>query len=146
MKKPELYPYFYGGEQYTPECTPKNAANEVKLLSEMICGVIEHSKVQENNLPLDSWASCWLPYSLERIDKSPAVREFFGQNSKWYTPSVRSVFRQYEQYNKNNKDLKKIQLRTRMFALGKKTLFTIATIVILILFLIALLLLFWLSV
>jgi hypothetical protein len=146
MKKPELYPYFYGGEPYTAKCTPKDATNEVKLLSEMIWGVIEHSKVQENNLPLDSWASCWLPYSLERIDKSPAVYEFFGQNSEWYTPSVKSVFCQYEQYKKDGKDLKKIQRKVRMVALGKRVLFTTATIIILMLFMMTLLLLFWLSV
>ena len=79
----------------------------MKLLSEMIWGVIEHSKVQENNLPLNSWASCWLPYSLERIDKSPAVYKFFGQNSEWYTPSVKTVFFNMSNTKKMAKTLEK---------------------------------------
>jgi hypothetical protein len=107
MKKPELYPYFYGELPYPPDInnaackiktldapdTNKTVSNEVKILSEMICGVIEHAKVQEKNLPLDSWMNCWLLYSLDRIDRSPSVHKFFKENSNWYTPSVKKVLR-----------------------------------------------------
>jgi hypothetical protein len=108
-KNPTMYPYFYDKKPVNIDSAP----NEVKLVSEMIWGVIEHSKVQERNLPLDSWANCWLPYALERINKSPVVKEYFEKNCQWYTPATWSVFEEFKRYEKDGEKQYYLKLNSR---------------------------------
>jgi hypothetical protein len=69
---------------------------EIELMSEMFLGLIEHAKLQEKNMPKDSWKNCWLPFSHERIRKSPQLMNFFRSNNVWYTQALRDVFREYK--------------------------------------------------
>jgi hypothetical protein len=140
MKKPSLYPYFYAEQKHVGSASSgrnefaddRNEPAELEIMSEMIWGVIEHSKVQEKNLPLDSWTNCWLPYALERIDKSPAVYEYFKKNNEWYTPAVTAVFCEFERYKKDKKQylLEINSHKTSMIAMRKTVLIAIVTIAI----------------
>jgi hypothetical protein len=98
MQKPHLYPYFYERKTLSPASsldTEENLRYEIDLMSETILGLIEHSCLQQKNLPKDSWKNCWLPYALERLDKSPAIEKFFNPNQGWYTSALCSVVNEF---------------------------------------------------
>src|SRR5271170_6157502 len=71
LQKPYLYPYYYENEKYVDsDSNPKDLKDELNLVSEVVLGLVEHSKLQEKNMPADSWENCWLPFAMERLDKS----------------------------------------------------------------------------
>jgi hypothetical protein len=92
MDKPDLCPYFYEDKEFVMGTSEKNNLKaEVKIITEAIYGVIEHSFVRKRNLPRAAWKGCWEPYAYERWCKSAEVRDFFDPNHKWYTKALREV-------------------------------------------------------
>ena len=89
-----LRPYFYEDER-VPELGPNRPKlrAEVDMMSEAICGLIEHCVVQRRNLPPAGWRGCWLPYAQERVGKSSELAQFFEANQVWYTRKMRRAMR-----------------------------------------------------
>jgi hypothetical protein len=87
---PELYSYFY--ENADPAKLTREDRRKVRMLCEIIMGLIEHAVVQRSNMPPRSWSGCWRPYALERIKQSQALREYFDPNQVWYTEAMRREY------------------------------------------------------
>jgi hypothetical protein len=96
MQKPYLRPYFYENKVLM-EGNPDypHMREEIDVMSEAILGLIEHSTLQQNNLPRDAWKHCWLPYANERLKKSKEIMKFFSPNQTWYTQALRDVIDNY---------------------------------------------------
>jgi hypothetical protein len=91
MDKPHLHEYFYTNKKLEESPTDSKLRTEIDIMSEMILALIEHSVMQQQNMPTDAWKNCWLPYAKERIAKSAEMRRFFDSNKNWYSSALNKL-------------------------------------------------------
>jgi hypothetical protein len=85
LDKPYLHPYFYEGKVLNKsDCNQTNLRQELDMMCEVVLGLLEHAVLQKENLPDESWRTCWVTYVRDRYDKSIELAKFFRTNRKLY--------------------------------------------------------------
>jgi hypothetical protein len=101
MQKPYLREYFYESRSFNPDQSDREyLRSEIDVMCEMILALIEHSVLQQSNMPKDAWEHCWHSYARERVKQSVEMRRFFESNSGWYATALGKLVKNL--INENN--------------------------------------------
>ena len=89
LQKPELRDYFYSGKIVGPDDTK---AREVDIIAEMLADFFQQVHLQLGFMPLKT-ARGWRAYSMEIVERSPALQAYLLANATWYPSDLLQVAR-----------------------------------------------------
>lgn len=94
LRRPHLRGYLYDGVVMKALPVDAKRRSQVDTICEMMTGLLEHSVLQQPNIPEDSWLNCWQPFLREMYKEHEQESElvgFYRKNRHFYSTDFQRV-------------------------------------------------------